>query len=293
MKLKKIIEYTSIAAGLSLLFAASPMIGEMVATTSPIRVTYPRKYLGLKHENVSFPTTDGLTLRGWFFPCRDSHAPTVLYAPATAKDQRQGISLVAPLHRAGYQVLLFSYRGSGNSDGNRLRFSYGARESVDIDAAVDYLSETRGIKHIGAIGHSAGAVSVILSAARNPKINAVVAAAPFTTLQDIWQDNQPALFPTSLYARAQHLFQLRKGFSQMQVRPIDVIAKISPRPILMINGLEDKRISEKQASRLFDAAKMPKQIIWLPGTSHAEVRSPGLDSLIPQIVRFFDDSLRA
>ncbi len=292
MKLKKITAFTGIFIGLSLAAAVSPIVGEMVATLPPLIVTYPRKYLDLEHENVSFPTTDGLTLRGWFFPCDDPQSPAILYAPATAKDLRQGLSLVAPLHQAGYQVLLFSYRGSGQSDGNRLDFSYGARESLDIDAAVKYLSETRGIQHIGAIGHSAGAVAIILSAARNPQIDAIVAAAPFTSLQDIWSDNRPAIFPADIYLETQRVYQIRKDFSESQVRPIDVVNQIAPRPILFINGLKDKRIPEQQASRLFKAARQPKQIIWIAGAGHAEVRSPGLDNLSPQIVRFFDKSLR-
>lgn len=292
MKLKKIVIATSAVAGLALAMAASPMIGEMLATMSPLTVNLPRKYNHLKRVDVAFPANDALTLRGWFFPASDPQAPAVIYAPATAKDQRQGLSLVEPLIKAGYQVLLFSYRGSGLSDGNRLNFSYGARESQDIDAAVRYLSETRGIQQIGAIGHSAGAVSIILSAARNPKIGAVVAAAPYTTLLDIWEDNRPAIFPKELYLQVQQLFQLRKDFSQQQVRPIDVIAAISPRPVLLINGLDDQRISQDQASRLFKAAKSPKEIIWLAGTGHAEVRSPGLDALIPQIVSFLDSSLK-
>lgn len=292
LKFKKVIGFTGIIAGLSLVWAASPMIGEMVATLPPLLVTYPREYQDMQYEDVSFPTTDGLTLRGWFFPNSNRDAPVILYAPATAKDQRQGLSLVAPLHKAGYQVLLFSYRGSGTSDGNRLAFSYGARESTDIDAAVRYLTETRGIQKIGAIGHSAGAVSIILSAARNSKIDAVVAAAPFTTLEDIWQDNRPLLFPVRFYRSAQRFFQLRKDFSEDQVRPLDVIREISPRPVLLIYGGADKRIPKSKAAQLYKAAASPKEMIWLGGTSHAGVRSPGLDILADQIVSFFNRNLK-
>jgi dipeptidyl aminopeptidase/acylaminoacyl peptidase len=278
-------------AGLTIALAAGPVLGEMVATTSPLSLNFPRQYRGLTYEEVAFPTSDGLTLRGWFFPASDPTAPAILYAPATAKDQRQGLSLVAPLQKAGYQVLLFSYRGTGSSDGNRFGFSYGARESQDIDAAVHYLSETRGINKIGAIGHSAGAVSVILSAARNPGIDAVVAAAPYTSLEDIWTDNRPEFFPGEWYSQLQQIFELRKDFTKQQVRPIDEIAKISPRPILLINGTADQRITQNQASRLFKAASQPKEIIWLVDAGHSQVRSPGLDLLIPQIVQFLDSSL--
>ncbi|MEN6409790.1 MAG: alpha/beta fold hydrolase [Anaerolineaceae bacterium] len=287
-----VFKFTSILTGITIMLAASPMIGELIATVSPFTLQYPRQYKNLDHEDVSFPTTDGLTLRGWFFPTSDPSAPVILYAPATGKDQRQGLSLVAPLHKAGYQVLLFSYRGTGNSDGNRFEFSYGARESVDVDAAVRYLSGTRHIQQIGAIGHSAGAVSIILSAARNTKIDAVVLAAPFTSLQDIWEENRPKILPDQLYEIAMHLFELRKDFSRQQVRPLDVISSISPRPILFIDGLADRRIPIEQAASLFNAARFPKQIIWLTGATHAQVRSPGLDDSMQSIVKFFNSSLR-
>ena len=284
--------FTSILTGFSLLMVASPMIGELIATTSPLKLDFPDQYTHLAYENVSFPTTDGLMLRGWFFPTENAYNPVILYAPATAHDQRQGLSLVQPLHDAGYQVLLFSYRGTGDSDGNRFMFSYGARESVDVDAAVRYLSETRGLQQIGAIGHSAGAVSIILSAARNPKLDAIAVAAPFTTLEDIWDENRPSILPPEVYSLAEKVFELRKNFSRSEVRPVDVISRISPRPVLFINGTADKRINVKQATALYNAANNPKQIIWIPKATHAEVRSPGLDNLMPSLIQFFDANLK-
>ena len=283
---------TSLLTGFSLLMVSSPMIAELVATTAPLTLDYPSQYTDLTYENVSFPTSDGLILRGWFFPTDNAYNPTILYAPATANDQRQGLSLVQPLHNAGYQVLLFSYRGTGNSDGNRFMFSYGARESIDVDAAVRYLSETRGLQHIGAIGHSAGAVSIILSAARNPKIDAMVLAAPFGTLDDIWDENRPSILPPEVFALAEKVFELRKNFSRAEVRPLNVIDQISPRPILFVNRTADKRINVKQATALFDAANNPKQMIWIPEATHAGVRSPGLDSLMTSLVQFFDANLK-
>ncbi len=272
--------------------AAGPFLGELIATTAPLRLGAPELEALPPYQEVEFTNDAGQRLRGWFFPAGDPASPAVLYAPATAKDQRQGLSLVEPLHQAGYQVLLFSYRGVGRSEGSRFAFSYGARESQDVDAAVRYLSEQRGIQQIGAIGHSAGAVSILLSAARNPQIDALVTAAAYPTLQDIWQVNRPALFPAGLYNLLLHLFELRKDFSRRQVRPLDVVGQISPRPILFINGLADRRVPSDHARLLIEQAGFPKQAIWLPEATHAEVRSPGLDQLAPQIVQFFNDHLK-
>jgi dipeptidyl aminopeptidase/acylaminoacyl peptidase len=284
---------SSVFLGLSVFTLGGPVLGELVATIAPVfpqKATISAKDLGIPYEEVAFQTSDQLILRGWFFPAVEEDAPAILYAPATSNDLRSGISLVLPLHNAGYHVLLFSYRGHGFSDGNRFGFTYGALESKDVDAAVSFLHKTKGIQRIGAVGHSVGAVSTILSAARNPNIDAVVAASPFNTMEEIWETNRPVMFPKPLLDLSMRISELRKGFTRDQIRPEDVIAKIAPRPILIIHGSEDKRITNEQALRLYNTAQEPKRMWLVEGASHGEVRSPVLDYLVENIIDFFNDA---
>jgi dipeptidyl aminopeptidase/acylaminoacyl peptidase len=280
--------------GLPVLLVSSPTLGELIATMAPL---YPRndnqlvEGMGIPFSKVCFPTWDGKVLTGWFFPVEGHDRPAIIYAPATAKDQRSGISLVKPLHQAGYQVLLFSYRGHGHSEGNPFGFTYGAQESQDIDAAADFLSQQLGIGKIGVIGHSAGAVSGLLSAARNQRIKAVVAAAPFPSVEDIWNTNRPTLLPKGLFEWSFRFAEWRKKFSRDEVRPQDVISQIGPRGLLLIHGLEDRRITRQQAMQMFAAATEPKKLWLVEGASHAEVRFPVLDSQIERIVQFFNSAL--
>jgi dipeptidyl aminopeptidase/acylaminoacyl peptidase len=283
---------SSVFLGLSVFSVGGPVLGELVATIAPVfpqKATLYANDLGISYEEVAFETSDKLILRGWFFPTDEENAPAILYAPATSNDLRSGLSLVPPLHNAGYHVLLFSYRGHGFSDGNRFGFTYGALESRDIDAAVQFLRDMKGIQRIGAIGHSVGAVSIILSAARNPHIDAVVAASPFNNMEEVWETNCPTIFPRPLLDLSMRLSELRKGFTRDQIRPEDVIAQIAPRPILIIHGSEDKRITYEQALRLYNTAQEPKRMWLVEGASHGEVRSPVLDYLVQNIIDFFDD----
>jgi dipeptidyl aminopeptidase/acylaminoacyl peptidase len=284
---------SSVFLGLSVFSLGGPVLGELVATIAPAfpqKATLYAQDLGIPYEQVAFETSDQLVLRGWFFPASQVDAPAILYAPATAHDLRSGISLVTPLHNAGFHVLLFSYRGHGFSDGDRFGFTYGALESKDIDAAVKFLKEIQGIQQIGAIGHSVGAVSILLSAARNPDIDVVVAASPFNNMEEIWETNRPLIFPKPLLDLSMRFSELRKGYTRDQIRPEDVIAQIAPRPILLIHGSEDKRITYEQAMRLYNTAQEPKRMWLVEGASHGEVRSPVLDYLIMNIIDFFNDS---
>jgi dipeptidyl aminopeptidase/acylaminoacyl peptidase len=286
-----------IAAGLlaaaSLLTLVGPVVGEMMATLPP---AFPKgstdllAATGLPYEDVAFPTVGGLMLRGWFIPAGQPDAPAVLYAPATAQDQRSGVSLIPTYHQAGYHVLLFSYRGHAQSDGARGTFTYGEAESKDVDAAVRFLFEDKGVDRIGVIGHSAGAVSAILSASRNEQIGAVVAVAPYNCVNEVWSTSRPALVPRFILDWTLWVAERRAGFDRDEVCPVKVVDRIAPRPLLVIHGSDDQRVTEEQVYRLFGAAREPKTLWLVEGATHDGVRASVLDWLAPEVIAFLDEA---
>jgi dipeptidyl aminopeptidase/acylaminoacyl peptidase len=188
-------------------------------------------------------------------------------------------------------VLLFSYRGHALSDGKKGRFTYGDAESRDVDAAVQFLNEAKGIRQIGVIGHSAGAVSSIISAARNPLVGAVVAVAPFNSLAEVWHTSRPALVPAFILDWTLTHAERVRGFRSEDVSAEGVVDRISPRPLLVIHGRDDKRITEEQVRRLFGAAEEPKSLWLVEGATHGGIRDPILDRLAPDVITFFDNAL--
>jgi len=292
MSLTRILKIAAgVVAGATLLTFVGPVVGEAIATFPPLfprEIPNPQTELGLPYEDVVFPTTEGLMLRGWFIPADKPDAPAVLYAPATGHDQRSGISLVSSFHQAGYHVLLFSYRGHAQSDGGWGRFTYGDAESRDVDAAVTFLRDTKGVDHIAVLGHSVGAVSAILSAARNPGIGAVVAVAPFACVNEVWQTNRPSVVPAFVLKWTLWVVEKTRGFDRDDICPLDVVEQIAPRPLLVIHGTEDQRITEEQVRRLFDAAQKPKSLWLVDGATHSGIRTPVLDALAPDVISFLD-----
>jgi alpha-beta hydrolase superfamily lysophospholipase len=263
----------------------------MVATFPPLlprQMPNPLAELGLPYEDVTFATTDGLTLRGWFVPADQADAPAMVYAPATSHDQRSGLSLVPAFHDAGYHVLLFSYRGHALSDGRKGQFTYGDAESQDLDAAVRYLRQTEEVERIAVVGHSVGAVSAILSAARNPLIEAVVAVAPFTCVAEVWHTSRPALVPSFILDWTLWVAEKTRGFDRADVCPQSVVDRIAPRPLLLIHGTRDRRITEEQMRRLFGVAEVPKSLWLVEGATHSGIRNPVLDQLAPDVISFLE-----
>lgn len=59
------------------------------------------------------------------------------------------------------------------------------------------------------------------------------------------------------------------------LEPTRYVAAIAPRPLLLVNGLFDDRIPRASARALMDAAREPKELVWLP-TGHLEPEDTAL-----------------
>ena len=55
-----------------------------------------------------------------------------------------------------------------------------------------------------------------------------------------------------------------------KIRPIDIVDKISPTPILFIHGEKDWLVKPSHSQRLFDRAKEPKVMTIIKDGGHAE-----------------------
>ena len=64
------------------------------------------------------------------------------------------------------------------------------------------------------------------------------------------------------------------------------VPRIAPRPFMMVNASEDERMPRELVERLFDRAREPKRIVWLPGRhvrSSAAVLKPLVDTVVAMI----------
>jgi hypothetical protein len=78
------------------------------------------------------------------------------------------------------------------------------------------------------------------------------------------------------------------GLLLRPLEPMRYADKISPIPLVMINGLHDEQIPRSNTELFYQAAKEPKKLIWLP--SH-HVR-PENEELTRQIISTLKEELR-
>jgi alpha-beta hydrolase superfamily lysophospholipase len=244
---------------------------------------------GLAYRDVAFPAADGLTLRGWYFPSGNGAAILVGHGYGAYRRLDQAEVLA----RHGYGVLTFDWRAHGESDGNLCSLGY--YEVRDVEGALAWLAQQPDVDpgHIGMLGESMGAVIAIRAAARMPDIQAVVAASPYPTLDEavrnVWRGTGWPIFP---FVPLQVLFgRWQTGLDLDDMRPLDDVAAISPRPILILAGGLDPITGPHAGPRYYAAAGQPKELWFEPELGHLSFLQVYPAEYERRVVGFFDAAL--
>jgi len=83
-------------------------------------------------------------------------------------------------------------------------------------------------------------------------------------------------------------FYLKSADYIMRYRPIDVVAKIAPRAVMITSVVDDVVTPEDHAVKLYEAAGAPKKIIRQSETTHYRSYSQYFPVVMPQIIDWYD-----
>lgn len=232
----------------------------------------PRTDFGLAYEEVEFVAVDGSTLRGWWVPGVEGAAAGIITVHGAGADRRDFLRHLPMLRESGHPVLLFDEREHGISDGTGRGISLGIRESHDVSSAVAFAKDVKGLERVVVLGTSQGGASVILAAARDDRIDAVISENPFTRIEDLLGDTAMMRdVPGQLRGPIIRLALWRMG-SEPRRGPIDRVAEIAPRPLFILHGRADNAIPFEHSERIYAAAAHPSAELWLPeDAGHAAI----------------------
>jgi len=226
-------------------------------------------------QREDFPVTapDGAPLRGWKVRPRDPNGSWVLVFHGVADNRMGVIGQAEVLLGAGYGVVMMDARAHGESGGAMA--TYGWLEREDTRAVVDALVACEHPGHIFALGESMGAGIALESAGADPRIEAVVAEAPFASLREASYDyaglQEYPLLGKTLFAPGAWTMLYRggqlAGFSAARVSPEKAAAEHSF-PVLLICDTADTTLPCRHAKRIYAAASGPKSLWVVPGAFH-------------------------
>jgi fermentation-respiration switch protein FrsA (DUF1100 family) len=185
-------------------------------------------------------------------------------------------------------------RNRGRSGGEAV--TLGALEPADLLSVIDYAARRPDVDaaRIGALGLSLGGSVTILAAARDARIRAVVDDSGFSDAPAVIEASfehfigLPA-FPFAPVTIA--IASWRAGVNVERIRPVDEVARISPRPLLIIHCMSDTVVPPANSERIFAAAGNPKQLWRIPTGGHIAGHKVARPEYERRVSEFFKQNL--
>lgn len=241
----------AIVAGIYILFACYlfifqsnyvyyPNLVLTIPTEDPNRIELP-------FENISFKTSDGLKLSGWFIP-KENARGVLVFCHGNAGNIRHRLESIKLFNRLGLEVFIFDYRGYGESEGKPTeKGTY-----QDAEAAWYYLVEDRHVDpaKIIVFGRSlGGGIASWLGAKYTP--GALILESTFTSLPDI--------------AATRYWFMPIRLLIRIKYNTAERLSNINC-PILVVHSHDDEDIPFNHGQRLYQIASEPKEFLEIAGT---------------------------
>ncbi len=232
---------------------------------------------GIKYDDVTFRTEDGLSLNGWFIsgknPSPDVDLHTLLWFHGNSGNINRRLDNIKMLHdRVPVNVFIFDYRQYGRSEGKiSEQGTY-----MDAMAALAYLHTRNDINSDKIIffGRSLGS-AVAVELAVKEKCSALILETPFTSIREMGKALYPFL-PFTPFLRT-------KYDSLSKIKGINV-------PTLIMHGDKDELVPIEQGKTLYEHANEPKEFYTIPGAMHNDTHIVGGEEYF-DVIRDFVNKL--
>jgi pimeloyl-ACP methyl ester carboxylesterase len=262
-------------------------------------------------EDVTFPTTDGLTLRGCYLPARggQSRRGVILFGLEFGSNRWSAGPYCERLRDAGYDVFAYEPRNQGESD---VHDDYAPlqwvtdRDAADARAALAYLLARPDAEgKVGVFGVSKGGSVALLAAARHPAVTCAAtdgAFATYTTMVpymrrwiSIYRPGTPSRnwVPDWFYGLVANA-AVREAARKRAVRFLHLETAVGRfgRPLLMIHGGADTYIKPSMAHKLGGYAKPGTAEVWVvEKAKHNQALHVAGEEYHRKLIEFFDEHL--
>jgi fermentation-respiration switch protein FrsA (DUF1100 family) len=225
-------------------------------------------------RDVQLPTSDNETLRGWLLAGQHSadndaesaNRQLVIYFPGNSLNRHERIQDLQEVASCGHDVLIFDYRGFGDSSGHPSEFALtqDAKQIWNFACGELHYSEN----HITIFGESlGGAVALSLWSEPSgvcPKPKAVILSSTFASMPHTVHEHYP-WFPF-------HYLVFDRWPSLNRIKNVTV-------PITIFHGTEDDFVSLAQARTLSQASRNAT-FVEIHGSGHNDIPMTRLKAML-------------
>lgn len=245
-------------------------------------------------QEITFAGGDDLTLAGWYVPPQNGAVIILLHG--YGGNRQDMIWHAQQLYEAGYGLLLYDERASGESEGSQRTFGW--RDPADVGGAIRYLQSKPDVNanQIGIVGCSIGGQIALQAAAAQPQIQAVWAdGAAAVRARDLPPPNHPILFLTRPSNYLMDWMLAQKLDMPLPPAMIDLIGGMVETPITLVAGGTPHPLfgPEAQLQQRFAAFAGKNTDVWvIEEAFHCDGPAYRPEEYAGRMVAFFDNALR-
>ncbi|OIP57289.1 MAG: hypothetical protein COX79_05255 [Candidatus Levybacteria bacterium CG_4_10_14_0_2_um_filter_36_16] len=283
----------AVAVLIVLYFAISYYIASKITEETARNIDVSADFIAPNSENVSFFTTDKLTLKGWWF--EPSRKKVIVFVSGILDNRTNagyyGVDLTRELLAKGYGVLLYDTRARGESQGT----VRGKNEELDVIAVVNYLKQ-KGVepKNIGIISFSSGASATLMAIDKINDIGPVVIdSSPtfFKRVTDnilIKEQHVPSFIIPGVYFMTKFAF----GVDINSIKPIDHVEKVPNRVFLYLHCANDTSILPENSKELLTKSNSKSKLVLFPKGKHVETYKKNPEMYRKEVFSFLDKAMK-
>ena len=188
--------------------------------------------------------------------CRPNiEMPVVVYLHGNSSSRIEALNTAEVLLKQNINLFCIDFPGCGLSEGKYISLGY--HEKNDVKIIIDFIENLPGVGKIGLWGRSMGAVTTLLYAHKDNRVNAICLDSPFENFKKlakeltIKQINLPGFVIDGVLKIVRNTIKGKNGLDINKLNPIDVAAKTF-QPALFIHAMNDELINIQHSIDIFN-----------------------------------------
>ena len=242
---------------------------------------------------VDFESSDRLRLTGVYI--KGSREATIILLHGYGRSKEQLLPQANFLNKAGYNIFMFDFRASGESEGRYITF--GRKEVRDLVGAVKYLKKRSDVdmSKVGLLGFSMGGAVALMKSGDLPEIKAIAVSSSYAQFKTvIWCNFQQYLrgipfFPIGYFTL--WIIKYRTGCYLPTIAPVKYVHKLKARPLMIMHSAHDNRVPIEDAMEFYRKAPWLKEFWLVRNANHDDVYTITKDQYEEKILAFFNKYL--
>lgn len=229
------------------------------------RIT-PEKFKGIPPQEILFQNKKGVPLSGWYFKSGNHPKGQIVFFHGNSENISTHFAALYWILKEGYDYFIFDYQGFGKSAGKPSPL----KTLEDGEAALRWMYEKNPKVPLIVFGHSlGGAVGLrsVIDLKDQIPIKAVVLDSTFLSYKSAAANILSRHGLTWIFQPLAYLVMSDR------YAPKNRVKEISPIPLLIFHGDQDKIISYQLGKKIYQKAGEPKTFILSPGGHHGDIFS--------------------